>query len=119
MTEFQAWAGDCYRVGCFLEIGVWDGSETPEASPRKVRVLPWRLLPSEAPLPSATSGYFRCSAGEILFQVGIAVALAEEDDAARRISVGRRCSEPGGLYPYIDDAYVRPTHPVGRAGRRL
>ncbi|MEY2229514.1 hypothetical protein [Streptomyces sp. BF23-19] len=105
--EFEVWAGDCYCVGCLIAIGVWDGSE-PEAFPLPVHAFPWKLVPSAAPLPPLPpSDYFRCSAGGGVFQVAVAVVLGQ-DGVVRRLSVGLRCSEHGGLYPYIDNARVEP-----------
>ncbi|MCX4960026.1 hypothetical protein [Streptomyces virginiae] len=105
--EFEVWAGDCYCRGCLIAIGVWDGSE-PEAFPLTAHAFPWKLVPSAAPLPSLpSSDYFRCSAGDMLFQVAVAVVLGQ-DGVVRRLSVGLRCSEHGGLYLYIDNARVEP-----------
>ncbi|MFF8835633.1 hypothetical protein [Streptomyces sp. NPDC015130] len=107
VDEFEVWAGDCYCFGCLLELGVWHGDD-PAAFPAAagVRPFPWRLVPSVTPLPSLSSGdYFRCSEGTRLFQVALAMVLGQ-DDIVRRISVGLRCSEHGGLYLYIDNAHV-------------
>ncbi|MFD8975565.1 MULTISPECIES: hypothetical protein [Streptomyces] len=106
--EFEVWAGDCHCVGCLIGIGVWHGDD-PETFPSPTLVFPWRLVPSVTALPSLSSGdYFRCSGGSMVFQVAVAMVLGR-DDAVRRISVGLRCSEHGGLHLYIDNAHVEPS----------
>ncbi|MEV8626002.1 hypothetical protein [Streptomyces sp. NPDC051079] len=50
----------------------------------------------------------------------MAVAMVlDQDDAVRRISVGLRCPELGGLHLYIDNAYARANlvSPVGARQR--
>ncbi|MFE1906739.1 hypothetical protein ACFW96_24170 [Streptomyces gardneri] len=108
VDEFEVWAGDCSCVGCLIAIGVWEGVG-PGTFPSPIRVFPWRLVPSMTPLPSQSSGdYFRCSAGSMVFQVAVAMVLGQ-DDAVRRISVGLKCSDHGGLHLYIDNAHVEPS----------
>lgn len=108
VDEFEVWAGDCYCVGCLIAIGVWHGDD-PATFPSEVLSFPWRLVPSVTPLPSLSSGdYFRCSDGTMVFQVAVAMVLGQ-DDMARRVSVGLRCSEHGGMYLYIDNAHVEPS----------
>ncbi|CAM5270439.1 hypothetical protein SNARM312S_07316 [Streptomyces narbonensis] len=108
VDEFEVWAGDCFCVGCLLAVGVWDGGD-PETFPSEARAFPWRLVPSATPLPSQSSGdYFRCSAGSMVFQVALALVLGK-DDVVRRVSVGLRCSEHGGLHLYVDNAHVEPS----------
>ncbi|MEU3690440.1 hypothetical protein [Streptomyces narbonensis] len=108
VDEFEVWAGDCYCFGCLIAIGVWHGDD-PAAFPSEALSFPWRLVPSATPLPSLSTGdHFRCSDGTKVFQVAVAMVLGQ-DDRVRRISVGLRCSEHGGLYLYIDNAHVEPS----------
>lgn len=109
--EFEVVARECFCLGCCLPLGVPDGSEILPGS------YPWRLEPSEVPLPARTPGPIRpeevccCPAGHGEFEVAIAFGL-DTDGRVAGLSVGLRCLRDGRLNLYIDDARV-----VATAGR--
>ncbi|MFF8262618.1 hypothetical protein [Streptomyces virginiae] len=103
--EFEVAKGECFCVGCCIPLGVTDGDVHPVAHP-------WRLEPSEAPLPPASPGpgfkasdLPRCPAGHDVFHVAVALAFAA-DGAVRGVTVGLRCPEDGALCLYVDNARV-------------
>ncbi|WP_030850677.1 hypothetical protein [Streptomyces sp. NRRL F-4474] len=107
-VEFEVAKGECFCVGCCIPLGIVDGYAHPAA------FYPWRLEPSGAPLPPASSGpgfepsdLPRCPAGHDVFHVAVALAFAA-DGVLRGISVALRCPEDGALCLYVDNARVVP-----------
>ncbi|WP_330301317.1 hypothetical protein [Streptomyces sp. NBC_00503] len=106
--EFEVVAAECFCFGCCLPLGVPDGSELLPGS------YPWKLEPSEVPLPTHTPGPFRpeevcwCPARHGVFEVAIAFGL-DADGRVAGLSVGLRCPEDGGLLLHIDNARVVAT----------
>ncbi|MCY0932428.1 hypothetical protein OTB20_41065 [Streptomyces sp. H27-H1] len=107
--EFEVVARECFCFGCCLPLGVRDGVE--EGFPGQYW---WRLEPPDTLLPACTPGLqilpeevCRCPEGHGVFELAIGFTRGV-DHRIRRLSVGLRCPEDGGLHLYIDNAHVVP-----------